>query len=966
MSIPASILTLLRSFWKRQQVFAPTVAEDAIQAVGFDTANAIRAEAGTGAGSNAILAITENTDGATAAVFAIASGSTAPAIVGVGGDSGAAIIGLGGTGAGVLGSGLLPKTPGVVGGGGPADEFTQGGWGVIGNGGPGSADQPGGAGVVGFGADASSGSNQDGANGIEAEGGYEDGSGVGGLGLKGMGGGSNGTGLLALSAGYTSPGFERGLGIAAVGVGRIGLFGQGVGEYSVGATGIVDGTEEKSCGILGAGSYTAGSEVNGQGVIGYGRTEITDLAGGAGIEGCGGDGGTTDKDGGHGVVGRGGNANGTGTHGIGVYGIASGSSHIATKGWNESGGVGVWGESGSASHVYPYETIPAGVVAISPAMGLYAQGGAGIIALGVGSTSAGISALGDPAATATVGVLGLGDRNVSAPTFDGQGVIGKGKPGKIGVEGLGGANAVGKGGRGTIGVGGAGLSGNEGGDGATGWGGAGNGVGTGGIGVIGIGGVGGVAGNGGAGVSGSSGDRGGYGVVAEGDSGLTPVRSALRLVPQATDPTTAAKGDVYVNSGTSKLRLHDGLVWNDVGGSGSPVWKATVTGAGPHTLDKAKYNKYDDSAGAGMALMLPVSPIDNDEVYLKEVGNSVNIVSITAGANNMERLDGSIGSSDSLAIARLVLGYKWDNTDSVWRIISKYVYEVGAESELRFTADVKNSNYVAQAGDFVRADPTGGSFTIYAPGLPKVGDRFGVKNTTSDLTTIYVDGNGKLLDWASSRSLTVSYQWRVWQYDGVQWSEVSASGSEMVFTATKTGLYTAAVGEIVLADPSGGGFQVNAPAAPAKDDRFGVKNDTSNTNVITISGNGHNMDDNTSLPINQAWQWRVFQYDGSQWREVDGGGLVLDFTSVKIADYTAKNGERVRYNPTSGTFTIYAPASPAVDDEFGTKNNTTNTTAVTIDGNGNNLDGSATRTVNQASEFRSWKYNGTQWNEIGG
>ncbi len=57
---------------------------------------------------------------------------------------------------------------------------------------------------------------------------------------------------------------------------------------------------------------------------------------------------------------------------------------------------------------------------------------------------------------------------------------------------------------------------------------------------------------------------GGYAAVFSGD-GSTPVRAAVRIVPQDTDPSSPQTGDLYVNSGTGKLMIYNGGAWVVVG-----------------------------------------------------------------------------------------------------------------------------------------------------------------------------------------------------------------------------------------------------------------------------------------------------------------------------------------------------------------------------------------------------------------
>lgn len=56
----------------------------------------------------------------------------------------------------------------------------------------------------------------------------------------------------------------------------------------------------------------------------------------------------------------------------------------------------------------------------------------------------------------------------------------------------------------------------------------------------------------------------GYGMIAQAKT-TAPARAALRIVPQAADPTTPLTGDLYVNSGTGKLMIYNGSAWVVVG-----------------------------------------------------------------------------------------------------------------------------------------------------------------------------------------------------------------------------------------------------------------------------------------------------------------------------------------------------------------------------------------------------------------
>ena len=64
----------------------------------------------------------------------------------------------------------------------------------------------------------------------------------------------------------------------------------------------------------------------------------------------------------------------------------------------------------------------------------------------------------------------------------------------------------------------------------------------------------------------------------------------------------------------------------------------------------------------------------------------------------------------------------------------------------------------------------------------------------------------------------------------------------------------------------------------------------------------------------------------------------LALTAVKVGSFTALLNDRVLLDPTAGSLTFDAPASPSTGDKWGFKNVTTDITAFTIDGNGNNIE----------------------------
>jgi len=90
-------------------------------------------------------------------------------------------------------------------------------------------------------------------------------------------------------------------------------------------------------------------------------------------------------------------------------------------------------------------------------------------------------------------------------------------------------------------------------------------------------------------------------------------------------------------------------------------------------------------------------------------------------------------------------------------------------------------------------------------------------------------------------------------------------------------------------------------------------------------------------------------------------------TGIKIANYTAVSLDLVLYDPSGGTFTLDAPAAPAFGDRWAVKNVTTNVTAITMDGNGTNIENPltatfvATYTIGLPLVSTEYLYDGTNW-----
>ena len=96
-------------------------------------------------------------------------------------------------------------------------------------------------------------------------------------------------------------------------------------------------------------------------------------------------------------------------------------------------------------------------------------------------------------------------------------------------------------------------------------------------------------------------------------------------------------------------------------------------------------------------------------------------------------------------------------------------------TNLVFTGLVTAGPTTASVNDFVKYDPSGGTFTVNAPATPVADDRFGVKNAVGDTTTITLSGNGSNIEDPGTFALSASVSVTgagislIYQYDGTSW-----------------------------------------------------------------------------------------------------------------------------------------------------------------------------------------------------
>lgn len=166
-----------------------------------------------------------------------------------------------------------------------------------------------------------------------------------------------------------------------------------------------------------------------------------------------------------------------------------------------------------------------------------------------------------------------------------------------------------------------------------------------------------------------------------------------------------------------------------------------------------------------------------------------------------------------------------------------------------------------------------------------------------------------------------------------------------------------------------------APVAPPADQdlgfTLGIGNTTDGTDIIISSGDG--IDAVSALLIGATSAASIVIGSGTNLVSFPTGTTVTGLARIKngtaiTSTDTADSGERMLYDPSGGTFTINAPAAPTIGDHWAVKNVTSDTTAITIGGNGNNIE-NPTASFGVSASFSmsgdgisiEWEYDGTQW-----
>lgn len=148
-------------------------------------------------------------------------------------------------------------------------------------------------------------------------------------------------------------------------------------------------------------------------------------------------------------------------------------------------------------------------------------------------------------------------------------------------------------------------------------------------------------------------------------------------------------------------------------------------------------------------------------------------------------------------------------------------------------------------------------------------------------------------------------------------------GGGLQVTDIKTANYTAAVGELVLVDLATAGMDVTIDAPPTANtnESFGVKTvSVASGWKLIVDSSPVLIDGSTTLELTTDYAFAAFQYDGTDWFEVPGGGDSGGYklTTANSTDVTAVSGMiSVMDLIAAGTDLIVTAPVPGVGVRFG-------------------------------------------------
>jgi hypothetical protein len=348
-------------------------------------------------------------------------------------------------------------------------------------------------------------------------------------------------------------------------------------------------------------------------------------------------------------------------------------------------------------------------------------------------------------------------------------------------------------------------------------------------------------------------------------SGYSRRQSVIARVDNTAAPPTEVSGDRYLldATGTSDAGW-DGAAINQVVEFNGTTWDASAPSEGWIVYNDGTDTDWlyvDDgspvwqerTAGGGVTDHGALSGLTDDDhtQYLLAAGTR-------AGSGIQELLGLNLTDSTELTIASGAI------------TATQGYHTVDTESDAA-TDDLDTITVAGGEGDVLVIRPESSARTVV------------VKHGTGNVQC--VGGDDITLDDDYDFALCVRKDASNWMAFSAGTTGGGSSSDCCLVTTAKTANYTAAAGDLVVCDASGGAFTVTFPAAPSADDKIGVYVESGSfTLAITIQGNGKTLANfGSSKTLQAPGDILIFQYDGTAWVTVSAGVSSTDYV-VTITD----------------------------------------------------------------------------------
>ncbi len=372
-----------------------------------------------------------------------------------------------------------------------------------------------------------------------------------------------------------------------------------------------------------------------------------------------------------------------------------------------------------------------------------------------------------------------------------------------------------------------------------------------------------------------------YTIQAQNETGTTSTGGALTLT-SGTGTTAHGNVNIQTGGGTRVLVTTSFTTFND--STAVEAYRITPASAGTTTLQAAStvtaltYNQADRTTVSGTGATTTLQA--QNEIGTTSIGGALVLVagsgtstggaaSLTAGSSTVTgglvTVAGGAGTTTGgNAIVTSGTGVTPGNVQLQTGAVDRVIVHP-AFTEFRDTAEAlritpvsagttqitfASTDTAAQINQTTTGSATGATMTVQAQNAATTGGDLnltsGTGGTTNGTVNLQVGGS-------TNASVTDS-------------KFVMAKGWRRHVTAVSTTYQILISDEFIAADTSTA-YTVTLPASPTTGDSYTVKDATggAGTNILTISGNGVNIDGSASMVLNQAYASVALTYTGSQW-----------------------------------------------------------------------------------------------------